>query len=154
MDQLEEDIDAAEEAGWNAHQCAYYFKEGMYGDYVNGIDLNTVYDRFDTDPGTGCAVWYNAEGTVAWDEYYEELVAAEEALEDAALALAAGIEPNMGTGRVTSGKQGFMANTLETASIIGCAIATIGILLIGLNYHITKNRVDPFEEEEDAYERI
>ena len=116
----------------------------MYGDYVNGIDLNTAYDMFDTDPGTGCAVWYDADGNVDWDGFtasYE----AQLSLENDATSLAAETE--------LLKNAGLQATSLEMMTAVGCAGATFTILLMGLAFQIKKNRVELVEEEDD-YERI
>ena len=106
----------------------------MQDDYVNGIDLNKAYDVFDTDPGTGCAVWYNADGEIDWEEFNRNF----EEQKSAALALAAKIEADP------------TSSILEIMGYIGCGCATIGIVLVGMKYK--KNAIDP--EEEDEYERI
>ena len=84
----------ASEAGYNSSQCAYYWKEGMEGDYVNGVNWNVVYDWLDTSAGTECAIFYGADGKVAFDEFTEmrEQYLAEQQLAGDALALSAKAE--------------------------------------------------------------
>ena len=50
--------------------CAYYFKEGMTGDYINGVD----WEKAESDP-EDCAVYFARDGeTIDYDgQYWSEL---------------------------------------------------------------------------------
>ena len=57
-------------------ECAYYFKEDMKGDYINGVNWNTAYRIFNTDPGTPCAVWYTRDThEIDYERYHRDVEA-------------------------------------------------------------------------------
>ena len=67
--QLQIDFEESALDAYNSSQCAYYFVEGKEGDYYSGVDWNATYDIEDTNPGTGCAVWYDYEARINWEEF-------------------------------------------------------------------------------------
>ena len=42
--QLNQDVENSAEYAYNTSQCAYYFKEGMEGDYYGGVNWDASYD--------------------------------------------------------------------------------------------------------------
>ena len=47
----------------------------MDGDYYSGVDWNATYDITDTNPGTNCAVYYDFEAKINWEEFRHNVAA-------------------------------------------------------------------------------